>query len=563
MRRACRAATIACLTSVPALAWSQIVRGRVTESGSGAAVGGVLVSLIDPNTRGQALSTLSDPQGRYALRAPAAGTYQVEAKRIGVRRFLSGSIALAVGETRVLDITVEGLAYTLPEVVVSGVAACTGSSDDAPRIGALWEEARAALSATRISLRERLFRGTISRYVRQLDPRSRRVLSEEGREIQGVVDQPFRAVDADSLSAQGYVQTDRNNVRTFHGPDADVLLSDAFVRDHCFRLAAASRERRGLMGLSFAPAPGRRLSDISGTMWLDGRTFELRLVEFRYVNVENLPDDNAIGGEVHFTKLPNGAWVVRRWFIRLPSGSRTSTPVTVSGSTPNVFVRSVGYVLREEGGNVTAEAMLDRTRPAALTGTVTDSLGNALGGAVVTLSGTPYKSIADARGGYRIDGVAPGTFSVTVEHPAYRAFGLYAAEAEVTLPEGLVSQLQLTALRTREVRTRVCPSGSAQDDEADLRVRLVDAAGRPVTFTWVRVSWAEYESLRLSDQTIRMRTNFTESETDQHGGAMFCRVPARLELPIFVLRGPEKKATLLEKIRLNERELRAIDVRVP
>lgn len=563
MRLAHQVVAIACLTSVPLLAGAQIVRGRVTESGSGAAVGGVLVSLVDARTRAQSVSVLSDQQGRYALRAQTPGTYQVEAKRIGVRRYLSGNIELAGGETRVLDITVEGLAYALPEVVVSGVAACSGSTADAPRIGALWEEARAALSATRISLRDRLFRGTISRYVRQLDPRSRRVLSEEGREIQGVVDKPFRSVDADSLSARGYVEIDRSNVRTFHGPDADVLLSDAFVRDHCFRLAAASRERRGLVGLAFAPAPGRNLADITGTMWLDGRSFELRFVEFRYVNVASLPDDNAIGGEVHFSKLPNGAWVVRKWFIRLPSGSRTSTPVTVSGSTPNVFVRSVGYILREEGGNVIAETMLDQTRPAALVGSISDSLGHPLAGALVQLSGTPYKAIADARGAFRLDGIAPGTFSVIVEHPAYRAFGVFAAEAEVTLPEGLVSQLQLTATRTRDLRSRLCPSGGAQDNEADLRVRLLDAAGRPATFTWLRVLWSHVESMRSSEQRLRMRTDGSEMETDQHGSAMFCRVPGNMWLQIFVLRGEQKRPVKADSVRLNDRELRAVDVRVP
>lgn len=560
--RALHAVLIACLTCAPALLDAQIVRGRVTERGSGAIVGGVLVSLIDARTRAQAASTLSDSEGRYALRAPGAGAYQVEAKRIGVRRFVSERIALAAGETQQIDIVVEGLAYTLPEIVVSGLAACTGSTGDAPRIGALWEEARAALFATRISLRDRLFRGTVSRYVRELDPRSHRVLKEEGRQIQGVVDKPFRSVDADSLSAQGYVVTDASNVRTFHGPDADVLLSDAFVRDHCFRLAPSSRERRGLTGIAFAPAAGRHISDIAGTMWLDARTFELQLVEFRYVNTSGLPDDNAIGGEVHFAKLQNGAWVVRKWFIRLPQGSRSSTPVTVSGATPNVFVRSVGYVLREEGGNVTAEAMLLRERTAGLQGTVSDSLGNPLVGAVVVLSGTPYRGIVDALGNYRINGIAPGTFSVVVEHPAYLAFGIFAAEAEVSLPEGLISQLQLAAPRTRVIRARLCPSTPDRDpDLADLRLHLLDSKGQLVPFTWVRVDWREYRG--VTPRTVVTAGLYLAAETDQHGAATFCAVPAGTVLPISVLRGQDQRPVRADSVRLSAGELRAVRVRVP
>ncbi len=561
MWRARYVAIILCLTSFPALVGAQIVRGRVTEGGSGSAVGGVLVSLIDPRTRAQSVSTLSDPQGRYALRAPVAGTYQVEAKRIGVRRFLSRSIELASGETQVLDITVEGLAYTLPEFVVSGLTTCRGATADAPRIGALWEEARTALAATRISLRERLFRGTVSRYIRELDPRTRRVVKEEGREIQGIMDKPFRALDADSLSTRGYVTTDDRNEKTYFAPDADVLLSDAFVNDHCFQLASPSRRRRGLMGLSFAPAPGRRLSDIEGTMWLDGRTFELKLVEFKFVNTSDLPDDAVADGEVHFEKLTNGAWVVRRWFIRIPHGGRASTPVTVSGATPNIFVRRIGYILREEGGNVTTEAMLDQTQRSALIGTVTDSLGRPLGGAVVQLSGTPYKTIADAHGVYRIDGVVPGTFNVIVEHPAYRAFGIFAADAEVTLPEGLVSQLQLSAPRTRELRTRLCPSHSQAFDSADVRINLVDKAGRPVTFQMLRLAWDVY--LDLSSSRIRSQVHYADSETDQHGGATFCGVPSGVVLPISLLDAERKRAVRADSVRLRDRELRAITVRAP
>jgi hypothetical protein len=554
-------AVVACLTSVPALTGAQIVRGRVTESGSGSVVGGVLVSLIDARTRAQSVSTLSDPQGRYALRAPEAGAYQVEAKRIGVRRFLSRSIQLASGETQMLDITVEGLVYKLPDVVISGLTTCRGATSDAPRIGALWDEARTALSATRISLRERLFRGTVSRYVRELDPRTRRVLKEEGREIQGVMDKPFRAVDADSLSTRGYVTTGDRNEKTYFAPDADVLLSDAFVNDHCFQLAGASRQRRGLMGLAFAPAPGRRLSDIEGTMWLDARTFELKLVEFKFVNTGDVPDDAVADGEVHFEKLTNGAWVVRRWFIRIPYGGRASTPVTVSGATPNVFVRRVGYTLREEGGNVTTETMLNHNLRSSLVGTVTDSLGRPLGGAVVQLSGTPYKTIADARGVYRIEGVMPGTFNVIVEHPAYRAFGVFAGDAEVTLPEGLASQLHLSAPRTRELRSRLCPSHSEASDSADVRVSLIDQAGRPVPFQLLRISWSEYTDVRSSHVTARV--HFAESETDQHGGATFCGLPPGIMLPVSLLNADRKRAVRADSVRLNTRELIAITVRAP
>jgi hypothetical protein len=552
---------LACLTSFASAAAAQIVRGRVTETGSGAEIGGVVVTIVNATTRAQGARTLTDAEGRYALRAPGAGSYRVEVKRIGVRRVLSDVVALAAGETRVVDVAVEALAYTLPEIVVSGLSACAGSMGDASRIGALWEEARTALFATRISLRDRLFRATVVRYTRQLDPRSLRVIKEEGREIQGVMDKPFRSVHAESLSAHGYVVTDHDNTQIFHAPDADVLLSDSFVNDHCFRLARANRERRGLVGLAFAPAAGRRLSEISGTMWLDERTFELSLVEFRYVNVNGLPDDNAIGGEVHFAKLDNGAWVVRRWFIRLPQGSRSSTPMTVSGATPNVFVRRVGYILREEGGQVTAESMLRRERPAGLHGTVVDSLGHPLSGAIVSLTGTPYRSVVDEQGRFRVDNVTPGTFSVIAEHPGYAQLGIRAAEAEVDLPEGLVSQLHLSAPRMRDVRARLCPAEPAEDDRADLRVVLLDPRGNLVPFARVRITWMTVSGIQRSAVDASRATD--EAETDQNGAAMFCGLPANRMLPIFVLRGEERRAVRADSVRLKDREVQARVIRVP
>jgi hypothetical protein len=284
-------------------------------------------------------------------------------------------------------------------------------------------------------------------------------------------------------------------------------------------------------------------------------------VEFRYVNVNGLPDDNAIGGEVHFAKLDNGAWVVRRWFIRLPQGSRSSTPMTVSGATPNVFVRRVGYILREEGGQVTAESMLRRERPAGLHGTVVDSLGHPLSGAIVSLTGTPYRSVVDEQGRFRVDNVTPGTFSVIAEHPGYAQLGIRAAEAEVDLPEGLVSQLHLSAPRMRDVRARLCPAEPAEDDRADLRVVLLDPRGNLVPFARVRITWMTVSGIQRSAVDASRATD--EAETDQNGAAMFCGLPANRMLPIFVLRGEERRAVRADSVRLKYREVQARVIRVP
>jgi hypothetical protein len=187
--------------------------------------------------------------------------------------------------------------------------------------------------------------------VRELDVRSLRVLSEARSETEGIMDRPFTDLSADSLAKVGYWHpaSDGMTVR-YHVPDAAVLVSAAFLRDHCFSLARARRERRGLIGLAFEPL-ATKLSDVRGVLWLDSGTFELRLVEFRYTDLT--PPDERIGGELHFARLGNGAWIVRRWFVRMPQArGYASAPVGVEGRVPSVLVRPGPANLLEEGADL-------------------------------------------------------------------------------------------------------------------------------------------------------------------------------------------------------------------
>lgn len=359
-----RVALVAFALLAASAADAQVVRGRVQERTTGTPIGGVLVELLTV-TEGQggepAGSALSAPDGGYAVRAPRAGRYVVSAKRIGVRRLVSEVFDVVEGETVARDLLLDALLYQLPEVVVTGLAACGEDEHDGARVSSLWEEARTALLATRISLRDSLFRARVTRYVRQLDPRSRRVIEETRGEASGVVSRPFAPVDAESLSARGYWHPQADGRVTYYGPDADVMLSDGFVRDHCFGEVRGGRNRRGLVGLGFRPLPQRSLPDVVGTLWLDERRFELRLVEFSYSRVPANADSADIGGEMHFERLSNGAWLVRRWFLRLPANARPADPLTTGQSAaPWVLVRPDPRRLREEGGVVAAEEPVRR-----------------------------------------------------------------------------------------------------------------------------------------------------------------------------------------------------------
>ena len=348
---------------------AQVVRGTVRERASNAPLSGTVVELLGQDASGKeqrVAQALTSANGAFALRAPGSGRFVLAFKRIGYRRHRSEPFDVGAGETVARDVAVDLVPFTLAEVRVEETGFCAGDSREGDRVAALWEEARTALVATQISLRDRLFRARVTHYVRELDPRSLRVLSETRSQATGVMARPFATLPAESLSTRGYWIPLKDGGITYYGPDAEVLLSEAFLRDHCFSAVASGRNRRGLVGLGFTPVAGRTVPDVAGTLWLDARSFELRLVEFTYSQVRPGTDSAAVGGEMHFARLASGAWLVRRWFLRLPVFARLSSPVATEETTsPWVLVRPVTLRYREEGGDVTAEAPRRRTVPAA------------------------------------------------------------------------------------------------------------------------------------------------------------------------------------------------------
>jgi len=112
---------------------------------------------------------------------------------------------------------------------------------------------------------------------------------------------------------------------TIFGPDETVLLSEGFAATHCFRLVRDSG-RPTQIGVSFQPVPGRKVPDISGVIWVDQVTSELREMSFHFVNAGELSRFNA-GGYTRFARVPSGAWIVDEWKLTAPKlAMRLGTP---------------------------------------------------------------------------------------------------------------------------------------------------------------------------------------------------------------------------------------------
>ena len=314
---------------------AQIIRGVVVEQANNAPVREVLVTLLDRD--GRVVSrALSDDQGRYRL-VGNHGTYRIQTLRIGYRPVLSAEVMLRAGEEIQHTIAVANLPLSLERVDVEARRSCGSMSDSA--VASVWEQARGALTAAALNTQRGTLHTTIRIYERTTDPGQRRTLREWSRVDSGYAETPWRSLSIDSLRQVGYV-FERDNVITYNAPDLDVMTSDKFVEDHCFRLVKHS-SNDSLIGVSFEPTRERsRVAGIRGDYWLHRQSLELRSMTFGYVNVRVRGTSAGGGGVLSFVRVADGGWVIERWHIRMPVLERHVVPGNgLPGSESRVELR--------------------------------------------------------------------------------------------------------------------------------------------------------------------------------------------------------------------------------
>lgn len=421
-----------CLNPFPLMA--QAVSGILRAEGARTPIEGAVVSLLD--SRGAARSaTLTDRAGRFRLPAPSPGQYRLRAERVGFRSTLSPALALHPGGTVTHDLLASVMAVELGGIEVSAAdRRCVVRPREGVETATLWDEARKALTAAALTEEQSLVRFTTRRYQRELDRQSLMVRREQTASSSGFGERPFLSRPAAELAELGYVRMEGES-RVYYAPDAQVLLSDEFLDTHCFRIETDGEP--GLVGLGFRPVRDRRIPDIEGVLWLNARTSELRFVEFNYTGVQ-LPEPAANGGRVEYERLPTGAWIVRRWWIRMAQ-------ITREAGTGRL---SVGGV-RETGGEVVeltvgAGTRLTDAGGGTVTGSVFDSIAGApLAGASVYLNGTSYSAQTGPDGAFRIERVPEGSYAVGFLHPRLESLGMILPPQPVTLPRGGEARAEL------------------------------------------------------------------------------------------------------------------------
>jgi hypothetical protein len=246
-------------------------------------------------------------------------------------------------------------------------------------------------------------------------------------------------------------------------------MSAEFLRDHCFKLREGDGKRAGLIGLAFEPVRSRDKPDIAGTLWIDRKSAELRDLEYAYRQLPSLPSSvksDDFGGHIEFHRMPTGAWIVERWIIRMPilvdRGVLAREPVIVPGSPPERAERTALTAIHEEGGEVIETVARGAKRQltsevGSVRGTVFDSTRMApLDNARVFLDGTQFSTRTGADGGFMIDQIPPGTYSLSVVHARFDSLNVAQPSVTVALRGNQESTAQLAGPSTATIFAREC-----------------------------------------------------------------------------------------------------------
>ena len=225
----------------------------------------------------------------------------------------------------------------IPEVKARGRTPCEVHPETAVATAELWLSAQTALtSSTAADSNPPLL--LIQKWRRTLN-RSLRLLYERRDTSLVATRQPFGTKTPSNLERVGYIQQMFHTV-IFYGPDPDEIITERFLRQHCFRRVEGSGATQGLAGLAFDPLPRQQNPDVSGTLWIEPVTGALRSVEYGWTNPPFWADGGRAQGRTDFVRLAGGGWVTQRWYIRMPK------PLSASGYDFD------GYT--EEGGELLA-----------------------------------------------------------------------------------------------------------------------------------------------------------------------------------------------------------------
>lgn len=513
----------------PAVA-QQSVGGVVLDRSTRQGIEGAMVVLLSGDQ--VVARALSAADGSFSLRAPGPGVHTLRVDRLGYASTFGDPFDVPLAGTVYRTVEAEVRAVALRGLDVTGAERCQLRPADGATTARVWEEVRKALEAAQWTTERELYRFTWTRFVRELDARER-VTGEEREQKRVFTPQPFVSVHPDTLAVQGFVR-ERDGDLLHAAPDAAVLLSDAFLDGHCFRVERRVDGERTLLGLRFEPVRGRRLPDVKGVLWLDERSGLLESLDYEYVNLDRRAavNGNDASGALRFRALPNGTWIVEEWSIRMPRLVEVRDP---DGRPRRYDIR--GYV--EEGGTISRIASRSGDVLAAtagvIEGEVTDSLGVPVDGGRVWIPGSGLEATTDEAGRFRIETSGAGRWEVRATHAGLARFGHAGSVAEVETARDEVRFVRLGLPSLTAVALGRCASDDA--GQVALAGTVVRPDGTPAAGAEVRIGWTEARSALTS------RHAGVGTAADTLGTFVVCALPPDRRVLVAATLGSELAAS--------------------
>jgi hypothetical protein len=455
---------------------AQVIRGTVNSEGVGAPLRGAVVTLLNASGKPVDRRVLTDNDGAFAMRAPSAGTWIVEARAIGYSPRRTAPRPVATGETVVERIVLRQVATRLATLRIEAKSACRRAGEFDAVTSEVWDDVWAALAAAQLAREQRLVRAEVFVYTRDVDVSTGLVMQED-RGVASVLDEsPFRTAAPAELTRLGFWQTTLGGDVSFHGLDAATIISPEFLAGHCFNLARRDSVGQTLVGLSFRPLNDRR-ADVQGLLWLDADSRELRSLEFTYTGIKLRGP--AAGGRLGFTRLPNGVIIDDRWLLQHPYETKRAVGPQRTGvaAAPDAAIRA-GTTLRIGGGFVLADSARIR-QFANIAGLVKVNAAPA-DAASVELIGSGQRFVTDSTGLFLIQDVLPGTYEVRAMRAGPSDRGGFVQHGQVTLAPGDVARVSLDIPGAEAIAAELCPK--KEDVAAPIFVVLrEEQSGKPAS----------------------------------------------------------------------------------
>jgi hypothetical protein len=508
---------------LPAPVAAQSVLFRIVDDETSAPVFGAIALLLDE--QGEIVRrVLTDEQGRALFVSVPAARYRVRAEMIGMATLESNVFEVAgrATEPRELRLVPRAIDLEAIDVRAERRRCVARPTQEGLVLATLWDEARKALSAAAITEQQGLYRYETMTYERDVDASSGVVLRDEESRGGGYMRTPFETLAADDLVGTGFVRSDGGEL-VYYAPDANVLLSDAFLDTHCFRLEEGP-ESANVIGLAFEPLERRgRVVDVGGTLWLDRQTAELRWLDYTYHNLDLQIRSAAARGRVEFQRMPAGTWIVPDWWIEMPILANRFLDDGSSRVALTRIRRAGGRVLdvHEAGGR----RLGGRNATGGIEGVVVDSAGAPIAGARVGAVGWNQEAFTDAEGAFTLLGMREGTYEVRYVDPRWAAFGLVPPLVVREVIPGEVSFIQLHMPPVADLLRAACGDLAGAADAGALVGRVLDTSGRPVEGAIVRATWSSLEAIGGDAPGALFRTTAgLETTTGVDGTYRLCGV---------------------------------------